>query len=204
MRIIKITFFISLCLLLLQACDSNKHNLLPVPENGVILAFGDSLTAGKGVSKEYSYPTVLASLSDRAVINAGVSGEMTVAGLKRLEAVIQETKPDLILLLEGGNDILRNQNLSQTKKNLQAMIDLAQGQGVEVVLIGVPKKGLFLTVASFYEELAEENNVVFEGELIPKLLSNPSYKSDSVHFNKEGYQEMAKQIHALLVKNGAL
>ncbi len=84
------------------------------------------------------------------------------------------------------------------------MIGLAQEQGIDIVLIGVPKNALFLRVASFYEELAEENSLFFDGELIPELLNDPSYKSDNVHFNKKGYQEMAKQIHALLIKNGAL
>ncbi len=192
-------------LLVLQACDSNKYNLLPIPESGTILAFGDSLTAGKGVDKKYSYPSVLSSLSERKVINAGVSGEVTGSGLKRLAGVLEKEKPDLMILLEGGNDILRNQNLVQTKANLNAMIQLAEEQGVQVVLIGVPQKALFASgSAPLYEQLAEENNLVFEGGLISDLLHDRSLKSDSVHFNKFGYQKMAKKIHQVLVENGAL
>lgn len=195
----------TLLLLLLQACENNKYNLLPIPESGTILAFGDSLTTGKGVGKKHSYPSVLSSLSGRKVINAGVSGEVTESGLKRLAGVLEKTKPDLLILLEGGNDILRNQNLTQTKKNLNAMIQLAKGQGVQVVLIGVPKKGLFSNgSAPLYEQLAEENNLVFDGELISDLLHDPSLKSDSVHFNKQGYQKMAEKIHEVLVESGAL
>lgn len=191
---------------MLQACDSNKKdNLSPIPGNGIILAFGDSLTVGKGVSKNNSYPSILAKLSGRKVVSSGVSGETTTAGLKRFKKVIEKIQPDLVILLEGGNDILRNHNKLQIKKNLSSMIDLAIEQGIQVVLIGVPAKSLFTSSsASLYEELAGEYNLVLDAELIPELLHDRAYKSDSVHFNQAGYQKMAETIHALLVENGAL
>lgn len=190
----------SLGLLLLQGCGGPK--LEAIPPSGTILAFGDSLTAGYGVNEAQSYPTVLAELSDRTVINAGISGETTSEGLARLPGVLAETNPDLVILLEGGNDILRNQDLSQTEANLSAMIELAESQGVEVVLVGVPNR--LAKVASFYKDLAEDHEVVFAPDLIGTLLREESYKSDAVHFNAQGYRLVAEELHELLDERGAL
>ena len=196
-----VIFFI--LMIFIQGCGGEKQ-LSRVSSEATILAFGDSLTAGYGVAKQHSYPSVLAQLSGRRVVNAGISGEVTKEGLARLADVIDENSPDLMVLLEGGNDILRNHNLQQTKQNLSKMINLAKEKGVQLVLIGVPQKQLFSDVAPFYKELAEENKLVFDGELISGLLRKRSYKSDTVHFNKAGYQKMAEEIHQLLLDNGAL
>lgn len=189
--------------LFIQGCSDPKQ-LSRVSTEATILAFGDSLTAGYVVDKQHSYPTVLSQLSGRKVVNAGISGEVTKDGLARLADVIDENSPDLIILLEGGNDILRNHNLEQTKQNLTAMIGLAKEKGVQLVLIGVPEKNLFSNVAPLYKELAKEHKLVFHGELISSLLRKRSYNSDTVHFNKLGYQKMAEEIHQLLIDNGAL
>ena len=190
------------CGLMIQACGDAKLTL--IPHNATILAYGDSLTYGKGVEEEQSYPSVLADLSNREVINAGISGETTKQGLARLARVLEESDPHLMILLEGGNDILRNQNLSQTKQNLASMIEMAQSQGVQVLLIGVPEKKLFSNSAKIFPELAEQYELVFEGKLIASLLRSPEYKSDSVHFNKLGYEKLAQSIYQLLQDQEAL
>ena len=137
-------------------------------------------------------------------MNAGVSGEVTANGVKRLEAILESSRVDLLILLEGGNDILGNKNPALTKRNLAQMIAQAQRYNIDVVLVGVPEKKLFSSVAPLYKELAEEYNLVFEAELIGDLLRQPKYKSDSIHFNEEGYRVMAETLHQLLVDSGAL
>jgi len=188
--------------ILLQSCGQPK--LAPLPEEGTILAFGDSLTFGFGTEKSKSYPRVLAQLSGLRVINAGVSGEVTSQGLARLPETMDQTMPDLLILLEGGNDILRNKDPEVTKRNLASMIELAHSRGVDVVLIGVPAKRIFSDAASFYADLAERYRLVFEDKLIANLLRQSDYKSDAIHFNEKGYRVMAEAIHELLVENGAL
>ncbi len=187
---------------LLQACQEDK--LTPIGPSAIILAYGDSLTYGKGVKEEDAYPSVLQKLSGRVVVNEGVSGEVTQDGLARLPEVMADIRPDIMILLEGGNDILRNHNLKKTKKNLAKMIELAQSEGIQVVLVGVPEKKLFSNSASIFPELAEEYQLVFEGELVASLLRSPKYKSDSVHFNELGYRKMAQSIFELLRDHGAL
>ena len=193
---------ILLGVLMLQSCGQSK--LTPIPPQGTILAFGDSLTAGVGVEPPQSYPSVLSELSGRQVINAGVSGEVTAAGLERLPEVLDQTKPTVLILLEGGNDILRNQDLEATKQNLAAMIELAQERDVEVVLVGVPAKSLFSDVMPFYKELAKDYKLAFEDDLVASLLRQSDYKSDEIHLNEQGYRVMAESIHELLVDEGAL
>ncbi len=192
----------ALVLALLLGCGQPK--LTPIPVDGTILAFGDSLTLGIGTTAANSYPAVLTQLSGRRVVNAGVSGEVTSEGLARLSRVLERTDPALMILLEGGNDILRNEPAAGIRRNLSAMIELAESRGVEVVLIGVPERSLFSVVAPFYGELAAEHALVFEDNLIGRLLRSPGYKSDAVHFNADGYRVMAEEIFALLSDHGAL
>ena len=187
----------------LLAC-SGAPSLSYLPENAVVLAFGDSLTAGMGASAANSYPSVLSQLAERNVVNAGVSGEETAQGAKRLAGVLRQVNPDLLLLLEGGNDILRNRDLRRTKQNLAAMIELAHSMEIEVVLIGVPEKPLFSSVAPLYEDLADQYKIVLIDNLLASLLRKSQYKSDAVHLNKQGYRVMAESIYAVLVDRGAL
>lgn len=188
--------------LVLSACSQPTLNRLS--GTATLLAFGDSLTAGKGSSTESSYPAVLAELSGLTVVNAGVSGETTAEGLRRLPQVLDDNNPDLLLLMHGGNDILQNLGARQAKANLTAMIKLARDRGIQVVLIGVPEKKLLSSSAPYYEELAEEFDLVLETSIISKLLKKPALKSDAVHFNAAGYREIASTIFELLKDRGAL
>jgi len=186
----------------LTACSDKP--LQAISDSDIILAFGDSLTAGYGVSPKNSYPSVLAELTGLTVINAGVSGETTSQGLARFSQVVDEHKPKLIILLEGGNDILQNLDFAQAKQNLSLMIQEAKARDISIVFLGVPEKNLFSSAAPFYSELAEEHNLVFEKELIAKLLKSPKLKSDSVHLNAQGYRKMAEELYDILKSNGAL
>lgn len=188
--------------LLLTGCSSPELELLQADSK--ILAFGDSLTFGTGANRGSSYPAVLSGLTGLEVINAGVPGETTNAGLTRLERALGEVQPDLLILIEGGNDILQNLNLAETKSNLAAMIESAKSRDIAVILLGVPEKKLFSNAAPLYEELATEHQLVFDGALIAGLLRSPSLKSDPVHLNEQGYKEMAESIHELLIDSGAI
>jgi len=187
--------------LLLVACG--KTELTKLDENSVVLAFGDSLTAGLGVNKSDAYPAELAQMLGVTVINAGVSGETTVQGLKRLPIELETHTPDLVILFEGGNDILRNMDLTLTKQNLNAMIDLIEQAGAEVVLVAVPRKALFSSAAKLYPELAKEHDIPLQKDIVATLLKQPAMKSDSVHFNEAGYRAIAEAVKKLLEKHGA-
>lgn len=194
--------FIICASLALSACS--QPSLSALSGTATLLAFGDSLTAGKGTGTESSYPAVLSSLTGLTVINAGVSGETTAEGLRRLPEVLSDNDPDLLLLMHGGNDILRNLGAGQAKTNLKSMINLARDRGIQVVLIGVPEKKLLSSSAPYYEELADEFDLVLEKSIISKLLKKSAMKSDAVHFNAAGYREIANTVYDLLKDRGAL
>ncbi len=196
---------LSICLLLLVfvvACGEDKLNKLNSSQP--VLAFGDSLTAGVGANEVAAYPQQLERLIGFNVINAGISGETTEEGLARLSSVLDEHNPQLVILLEGGNDILRNYDLNKTEQNLARMIEEIQSRSIQLVFLGVPEKNIFSDSAPLYKELASEYNLVFDGEVISKLIKKKRYKSDPIHFNALGYQKLAENIRDLLDDNGAL
>jgi acyl-CoA thioesterase-1 len=190
-----------LCLLL-TACG--EPGFRPLAAGETILAFGDSLTEGRGASQAQSYPSVLAALSGHPVINAGVSGELSQAGRARLPAQLAEHRPALVILLEGGNDILRGSGEAALKANLAAMIEAVQGSGAQLLLVAVPRRSLFATGAPLYAELAEQYQLVLDEESIGELLRSPEFKSDAVHLNGAGYRTLAERLHRTLLDRGAL
>lgn len=118
--------------------------------------------------------------------------------------MLNQSAPELIILLEGGNDILRNHDLAATENNLQSMITIAQNRAIDVVLVAVPSKQLFLSPASFYRQLADINNLVLLEDTLSDLLKNPAMKSDTVHLNAAGYRVLAEQVYQQLQLAGAL
>lgn len=187
------------------ACHKSTPQLNKLPENAVILAFGDSLTYGTGASAQHDYPSILAQLTGREVINAGVPGEISQEGRQRLPALLDEVRPGLLILIHGGNDILRQIAADQTRDNLKAMIDEARQRNIPTIMLGVPKFGLvFLRSAEFYAELAQTEGIVGDLEALPNILAANELKSDAVHPNDQGYRRLAENIAALLQKQGAL
>lgn len=189
--------------LLLVGCSSGPQLPL-VPADGAILAFGDSLTAGTGATADASYPAVLSRLTGRRVINAGVPGEVTAAGLARLPELLDREKPVLVLLCLGGNDFLQRLEVTRTEENLRTMIRMIRERNTSVVLIGVPRLGLGLEVPVWYERIARDAGIPYEGKVLKRILGERTLKSDTVHPNADGYQQMAEALAHLLKKSGAL
>ena len=176
---------------------------LSLPLDTKVLAFGDSLTFGYGAPRDKSYPSVLVDLLHVTVINEGVNGELSEQGLARLPSVLERHKPDILILCHGGNDILRKQDVTQTKANLNAMVKMAKDKGVYVLLVGVPTfEILSFNVAPFYYDVAKENNIEIEDSSLKTIFDNEAtLKSDKVHPNEQGYDLMAKSIARILSEN---
>ncbi|QCU91147.1 arylesterase [Thiomicrorhabdus sediminis] len=194
--------FVLFFALLLGACSQTQ--LPALHQKAKVVAFGDSLTEGYGVKKGEDYPSVLGELTGLQVINEGVSGETSAQGLERMPKVLELHQPDLVILLEGGNDVLRKIPLEKTKANLAAMIGLIQDSGASVLLVGMPEKKLFGGTLPLYEELAEQYRVPLLDDVIGSLLMRASMKSDYVHFNEKGYAVLAEEIYFALQEYGAL
>lgn len=193
-----------ICLLLALFACGDAPRLPRLDAEAVILSFGDSLTRGRGAGDDESYPAVLERLSGRRVINAGVSGELSEEGLQRLPALLDRHRPALLILCHGGNDILRQMDLDRMGANLRQMIGLAAARGIPVVLLGVPRPGIFLSTAEVYDEIAGTTGVIYIDDLMADILSDSSLKSDRVHPNGEGYRRIAEALHEVLVEYGAI
>ena len=189
----------------LGACSDSKPQLPLLSADAVILAFGDSLTFGTGANSEHSYPAELARLTGLTVINAGIPGEVTAQGVRRLPALLDRYKPQLLLLCHGGNDLLRKTGTAVTRDNIEKMISAADQRNIPTLLIGVPQPALmFLEAAPIYNEIAEQHGLVYEGEILPEVEADNKLKSDRIHPNAAGYRRMADAISELLRQSGAL
>jgi len=187
----------------LAACGA-KHKLDRLDAAAVVLAFGDSLTYGTGADATDAYPAVLGRAIGRKVINAGVPGETSAQGRERLPGVLEEVKPQLLILCHGGNDFLRRLDESAAAANVRAMIRMARDKGIGVVLVATPKPGLPPAVPAFYGEIAESERIPIEDGVLRSVLLDSRLKSDAVHPNGAGYAKIAEAVRKLLDKSGAL
>jgi lysophospholipase L1-like esterase len=182
----------------------DRPRLEPLPGDGVVLAFGDSLTYGSGAQEGESYPAQLEQLIGRRVVRAGVPGEVSAQALARLPRLLEEHSPKLLLLCIGGNDFLRRLGNRQAEDNVRAMVKLARSRGVAVLLIGTPEPGFSLTPPAFYAGIAEEFGLPYEEDVIGEVLRDAALKADPIHPNARGYRVIAERIAAALKKSGAI
>lgn len=172
-----------------------------------IVFFGDSLTAGYGLEdNSLAFPgLVQRRIDDRQlpyrVINAGLSGETTAGGLRRIDWVLRQ--PVAIFVLElGGNDGLRGVSPSSTEKNLQAIIDKVREKhpGVRIVLGGMfmpPNMGEAYTqeFAAIYPRLAEKNKLTFIPFILQSVGGVPELNlPDQIHPNAQGHAVVADTV----------
>lgn len=196
--------FIAVCVaFVLAACD-RAPTLPKLNPHDVIVAFGDSLTHGTGASTDTAYPAVLAALTGRTVINAGIPGDTTTTALQRLPAVLDTHKPRLVLLCLGGNDMLRKQPEAATENNLRLLVQTIRASGAEVVLIGVPEPKLFGGAPDFYARVADELRLPLEDEIFVDVLKDNRLKADPIHANAAGYRVVAERLAEFLREAGAL
>jgi len=172
----------------------------------VVLFLGDSLSAGYGLPEADAFPALVQQKITRAgldfqVVNAGVSGDTSAGGLRRVDWLLR--RPIAVLVLElGGNDGLRGVDLEDTQRNLQAIIDRFRGKNPElrIVIAGMmipPNLGPRYSrqFTSLYSELAETNRAT----LIPFLLEGvggvPDLNlSDGIHPTAEGHKIVAEVV----------
>lgn len=177
-------------------------------ERPKIVVLGDSLTAGLGLLETQSYPHLLQEKIDRdgfryEVVNAGVSGDTSAGGLRRLDWALQEDVRILILEL-GANDGLRGLPVSEMKENLGKIIEAARAKNAIVILTGMeapPNYGAEYA-ASFrgtYRELALKYKVLFVPFLLDKVAGQASLnQADGIHPNPAGAAIVADTVWNVL------
>ena len=189
---------------LIAACGPPTPKIGKLDVTAVVLAFGDSLTFGYGATPAEAYPAVLAGLIGRTVVASGVPGETSDAGLERLPGELEKTQARLVILCHGGNDFLQNRDEASVIANLRAMVKLARDSGAAVVLVATPKPGIGISVPPFYADIAKEFGIPIENEVMKKVLSTGSLKSDLIHPNAKGYARIAEDVAKLVRASGAV
>ena len=176
----------------------------------VILFFGDSLTAGYGLSPEEAFPALsekelIKSGKNVKIVNAGLSGETSAGGLTRIDWVLRQPI-DVFVLELGANDGLRGLPVDQTKKNLQSIIDKVKTKNpnVKIVVTGMmvpPNMGNTYTTqfTAIFPEIAKKNKATLMPFLLEGVAGNQKLnQADGIHPNIEGHKIVATNITKVL------
>lgn len=184
--------------------------LFQSPPPKTILFFGDSLTAGYGLSTEEAFPALVGKEFTRKnikvkVVNAGLSGETSAGGLSRLDWILRQPV-DVFVLELGANDGLRGLPLDQTRKNLQSIIDKVKVKypDIKIVMAGMmvpPNLGTEYTneFKNIYPELAKKNKVTLMPFLLEGVAGDENLNlPDRMHPNVEGHKIIATNMAKVL------
>jgi acyl-CoA thioesterase-1 len=170
----------------------------------VIVAFGDSLTAGFGVPAEQSYPALLAARLRAEgyayrVVNAGVSGDTTAGGLRRVDWALR-LKPEIVIVELGANDGLRGQDLGAVRANLDRLVERFQAAGARVLLAGMrlpPNYGTRYGAEfhRLYAEVAKKHGAAFMPFFLDGVGGDARLNQlDGIHPTADGYRIIAERV----------
>jgi acyl-CoA thioesterase I len=170
----------------------------------VIVALGDSLTAGLGVAADEAYPALLEARLAREgyayrVVNAGVSGDTTAGGLRRVDWVLR-AKPEIAIVALGANDGLRAQSPQAMRENLTAIVKRLQAAGARVLLVGMrlpPNYGADYTTEfqAVFPEVARSTGAAFMPFLLDGVAADTRLNQpDGIHPTAAGYQVIADRL----------
>lgn len=182
------------------ATISTENENLPT-----IVAFGDSLTAGYGLSSDQAYTTLLQQKLEEngfqyRVVNAGVSGDTSAGGARRIDWALQSGNVKILILELGANDGLRGLPVAEMKKNLEQIIERAQSAGVTVILAGMeapPNFGAEYTreFRQAFHDLAKQYKTPFIPFVLDGIGGNAKFnQADGIHPNAEGEKIMTENV----------
>ncbi|HEX6847390.1 MAG TPA: arylesterase [Chitinophagaceae bacterium] len=215
--------FIGCLMILFSACTDNQNSAgskqtntpnenATATKKKSIVFFGNSLTAGYGLSPEQAFPALIQKKIDSLglpyqVVNAGVSGETSSGGKTRIDWILQQPM-DIFVLELGANDGLRGTPLSETKKNLQDIIDMVKAKypDTKLVFAGMeipPNMGQAYTAEfrNIYKDLAAQNKMTLIPFLLEGVGGEPDLnQADGIHPNEEGSRIVAENVWRVLEK----
>ncbi|MEX0320573.1 MAG: arylesterase [Puniceicoccaceae bacterium] len=175
-----------------------------------ILCLGDSLTAGYGLDPEQAYPSLLQTMLEEkglqvTVVNAGVSGDTSAGGLRRLSWIMQQ-QIDCMIVALGANDALRGQPVEETEDNLRQIIRMAREKqpDISIILAGMrapPNMGpdYARQFEEIFARLAKEESVRLLDFLLEDVAARPELNlADGIHPNAKGHRIIAEHLVDLL------
>ena len=197
-------------LLLLALHATSAHSA-----SKTVLVLGDSLSAEYGLPRATGWVTLLeqrlkAEKIDAAVVNASISGETTSGGLARLPALLQQHKPDIVLIELGANDALRGLPVDTTEANLQTLISMSQKAKAKTLLLGMqipPNYGRDYATRFFgiYAKLARQTRSALVPFFLEGIADQPQlFQADRLHPTSEAQPTLLNnvwpQLKPLLLK----
>ena len=197
-------------LLLLAPGCGNETRLPPLQPGAVVLAFGDSITAGLGAGPGEDFPARLAAATGWQVVNAGVSGDTAREARQRLAPLLAKWQPELVIVELGGNDFLRQAPAARVGGYLREIVRDAQASGASVALVAVPRLSLLrasvgaLSDSPVYADIAAEEGVILIPDVLADILSDAGLRADEIHPNTAGYRQLAEGIREALAARGLL
>lgn len=217
-RILWLSLVLSTCLLMLDlgahgsraaAIEAGSERNAPKGE-GVIVAMGNSLTAGYGISESEAYPALLqkqlaADGFAYRVVNAGISGETSSGALSRVQWILT-LKPDIVILETGANDGFRGIDPALVEKNIDETVRILQDSGATVVLAGmqiVRNLGKEYTDAfnAIYPRVAQKHGVILIPFFLEGVAGEPGLnQADTIHPTARGYEIITKTVYPYIVK----
>ena len=171
---------------------------------GVVVALGDSLTAGLGVAADEAFPARLqarlrAEGYDYRVVNAGVSGDTTAGGLRRVDWALR-AHPDVVIVALGANDGLRGQSPQAIRANLEEIVERLQASGARVLLVGMrlpPNYGAEYTkeFEAVFPAVARRAKIALMPFLLDGVAADPRLnQADGIHPTAAGQQMIADRL----------
>jgi acyl-CoA thioesterase-1 len=178
-------------------------------EERVIVALGDSLTAGLGVAAEEAWPALLEARLRRdgypyRVVNAGVSGDTTAGGLRRIDWVLR-SRPEVVVVALGANDGLRGLETGAMRANLLAIVERLRAAGVRVLVAGmeVPPNygaGYARAFRGVFQDVAHRGGAALMPFLLDGVAADPRLnQADGIHPNAAGHRAIAERVWPHLV-----
>jgi len=200
-------FFCSLLVFLFASCGNNIDAVknLKTGAGKQVIVLGDSIASGYGVEEKEAFPNVLSRQLGLPIVNRGVSGDTTAAGLRRLPTDVLDAEPWLVIVELGGNDFLQKVAKSETEQNLRQIVTSMQNKGAIVVLLGM---NMGLTKDSYqeiYDRIAKDTQAFLISQILKGILDDYRYRQDDViHPNAAGHEflgnRIAKELQPLLTK----
>ncbi len=214
-----IKYFLLISLFFLASCSKNSTpvtpEISPDQKTKTILALGDSLTAGYGLSTTDSYPSQLEiKLWEKGytykIVNAGISGDTTAGLLSRLDWVLDWDAPSFVILCIGANDAFQGKDTDEIEKNLRQIIEKIRAKNIPILFAGM-RAPLNLggeygkRYEAIFPQLAKEYNLVYMDFFLEGVALKAQYNQDDrIHPNKEGYTIVVENLLKVLEGEGML
>jgi acyl-CoA thioesterase I len=201
-------------LMTLGACSADTDSTrCRLPPDGTVLAIGDSITRGYGADGQ-GYAEQLQTLLEASpgrtgvrVLNRGIDGERTSGLLARIDAMLVESRPSVVLVTIGGNDFLRKTDERETRANLESIVNRIRAAGAHPVVFAVPRPSLAAAAGlgsdhPLYAQLAESTGTGLIEDVVGDVLAEEALRSDTIHPNALGYARMAEAAFEALSECG--